>query len=122
MLLSGVPRACFTFPLWRALIKEQVKIIYVIRPPIEIAKSLQKRNKFPPEKSLRLCIKYKNAASFHVSKEEHIIVKYHDFFNARLWHAVQRLAEFAELWEWRSGYEKIAEFISPDLWHHREGK
>lgn len=120
------PRACFTFPLWRRLIDpgEKVKVIYVIRPSIEIARSLKARNQFPPEQSLKLCIKYTNAASSHVSKEEHIIVRYHDLFNQKWANVIESIATFIGINDWQDvvSAETLRLFITPDLWHHREGK
>ncbi|SEL50046.1 sulfotransferase family protein [Nitrosovibrio tenuis] len=47
------PRICRTLPFWQGIFEElQVDVSYVIalRNPLSVAKSLRKRNNFPPEK------------------------------------------------------------------------
>jgi GT2 family glycosyltransferase/glycosyltransferase involved in cell wall biosynthesis len=51
------PRQCLLFPLWRELLEVPV-CIFVHRPPIQIAQSLQRRNGFPIPFGLALWERY----------------------------------------------------------------
>ena len=73
------PRLCLTLPFWLAACSEQelpVTVCLVSRAPLEIARSLQKRDGFPPGYGLRLYASYRrllaaNAppGSLHVTYE-----------------------------------------------------
>lgn len=56
------PRLCLTLPLWLAACEEQgvpASICVMARAPLEVARSLQKRDGFPVGYGLRLCASYR---------------------------------------------------------------
>lgn len=51
------PRTCLLLPLWREVLNElniNLKAVFVVRSPLDVAKSLQKRNGFPMDKGLAI--------------------------------------------------------------------
>jgi tetratricopeptide (TPR) repeat protein len=53
------PRLCITFPLWaRCLPLQELKILFVVRHPLSVARSLQTRNGMPLEKGFALWREY----------------------------------------------------------------
>ena len=52
------PRACLTLPFWRSLLRGRLAAIVVVRHPLEVARSLEKRNRMPLAAGLALWDRY----------------------------------------------------------------
>ncbi len=81
LLVLKDPRLCRLLPLWRALLVEQAAqplSVMVVRNPLEVAASLQKRNGFPTAKSCLLWLRHVLAAEKHSRHLPRSIVFYAD--------------------------------------------
>jgi len=52
------PRVCLTLPFWRATLSGRLTAILVVRHPLEIARSMEARNRFPVAYTLALWERY----------------------------------------------------------------
>lgn len=55
------PRTCLLFPLWKDILDElgiELSCIYVVRNPLDVVKSIHKRDGLPYDKSFRLWFSY----------------------------------------------------------------
>lgn len=114
------PRLCLTFPLWRRLLEMPICVV-VHRNPIEIAKSLEKRNGFPLKYGLALWEKYLLRAVESSQGLRRLHVSYHAILRDPV-ESVGRL--FDQLVSLgvaplrKPAAEEIQAFIDPDL--HRQ--
>lgn len=75
------PRLCRLFPIWEEIcctLGIEVRIIRVLRHPMEVAASLQKRNAFLPTASFRLYTIYMMEAEAHLQDHDVATVFYED--------------------------------------------
>lgn len=112
------PRTCLTLKLWKEIIDPAaLKIVVVYRPFEEIMESLRIRNKFSPEKSMKLSFYYMKALMKNLEGLNHIPTYYHEYF--KNWEKeLTRVCNFLGLKIPRSAIE-IKEFIDESLWHCR---
>jgi O-antigen biosynthesis protein len=79
------PRMCRLLGFWKKVFDIcgcSVNYIISLRNPISVAKSLEKRNHLPPEKSYLLWLQYMVSALLGSSKEARIVVDYDLFVDA----------------------------------------
>ncbi|MCD4742165.1 MAG: sulfotransferase, partial [Desulfobacteraceae bacterium] len=89
------PRTCIFLPLWQGLLAElnsYLSIVYVIRNPVDVAKSLAKRNKFPVEKSYGIWLNYNLSALKMLSDVQLVFISYDQLLDA----PQQQLSRIAE--------------------------
>lgn len=115
------PRTCLTLPFWQTLVSSP-KYILCLRNPIDVAQSLQRRNGFPFEKSMRLWLAHVNAALEQTAVQERMIIFYEDLILD--WRTeLKRLAQFlgtAEVAEEEEEIQaRVGNFIAGELQHHR---
>lgn len=82
------PRMSITLKYWREAFTElsiNVKYLLVFRNPLEVHQSLERRDQFSLEKSLRLWLEYNQAIQTELGADEYLLVDY----NYLLEHAVQ---------------------------------
>lgn len=73
------PRISFLFPFWEKVLSElsiEIKIIIAFRQPLEIAKSLYKRDNFSVQKSLILWSKYILYAEYYSREYKRVFIDY----------------------------------------------
>ena len=78
------PRICLLIPFWGKVFEQldiEVKIINIIRNPLEVAESLKKRNGFLKEKSLMLWLYYVLEAEYHSRKFHRILITFNELIN-----------------------------------------
>ena len=116
------PCLCLTWPVWARFLKSPLAI-FVYRSPIQIARSLEKRNGIPLHTAIGLWESYMRSALEWMSKIPVIPVRYetlvHDPVNTTI-----------KLFDSISAYgvadlhlpdrEKIEEFVDPDLHRNRD--
>jgi len=113
------PRACLTLKFWQQVIEpEELRVVLIFRPFIEVAASLKKRNKFTVQKCRELYNFYCSEAERNIKNLPHIRTYYHKYFFDR-WEEIKKLTEFLSLSIPKDSTE-IEEFIDASLWHHRE--
>lgn len=88
------PRMCLTFPVWKDLISKNLKFVYITRDPEAVAASLQKRNKFDPDRSRRLYDEYNAQAAKLINDHETFEITYEDLFTDRQDEVLSDLATF----------------------------
>lgn len=77
------PRFCLLFPLWRDIAESKgydVKTVFVLRSPEDVARSLARRNNINLSVSYELWLRY-NLSAFEVAQDETPIIRYQDFID-----------------------------------------
>jgi hypothetical protein len=115
------PRLCLLFPLWRGLL-EVPHCIHIYRSPLEVARSLQKRNGIPPEAGYALWEKY-NVEAFNASAGlPRILVSHHQLMRepeSVTLNLYDQLAEFGIQGLRKPMRQEIAAFVRSDLYRER---
>jgi len=78
------PRSCLLLPLWRDVLAELgigLKVVFVVRNPLDIARSLEKRNGFTPDKGMGIWLNYTLAALQGIEGLETIFLSYDLFLD-----------------------------------------
>ncbi|MNZ33393.1 hypothetical protein D3C78_507380 [compost metagenome] len=73
------PRTCLLLPLWKSVFQElDIEPIYIIclRNPLNVAASLQKRDRFTNEKSMALWTLYVMSSLYYTIDERRMVVSY----------------------------------------------
>jgi len=89
------PRTTLLVPFWRKIIPN-IKFVVMIRDPLSVALSLQKRDGIPLREGCRLWHTYMIKAIQDTEKEERIFTFYDDYFLNPL-SELKRLVEFCQL-------------------------
>lgn len=116
------PRICLLLPLYIKLFNEigvNLKIIYILRHPSEVAQSLEKRNNMPFEKAINLWINYNNQADINSRDLERYILFYDNLltnYETEL-HSIKEYLNLS-LQINKENLINISEFISKDLKHN----
>lgn len=118
------PRLCLLAPLWKPVFHELANAtayVLIIRNPVEVARSLTKRNGFDLNHGLLLWARYSLDAEFHTRGERRAVVSYADLVD-EVGATVKRLAEKAHIpiETDRPRLRAVEQFLAPDLRHHRE--
>jgi len=78
------PRTCLLLPLWKDVLSEldiDLKVVFVLRNPLDIARSLEKRNGFTTDKGLGIWFNYTLAALKGTEDLETIFLSYDSFMD-----------------------------------------
>src|SRR3972149_2148382 len=110
------PRTTLLLPFWRSMIPH-LRFVICVRSPLEVAKSLAKRNKIPIERGVHLWYRYLRAAIEDTGGCSRMIVFYDDFF-AEPAAVIHRLIDFCGL-EKPTDASVIVAGIRGDLRHQR---
>ena len=114
------PRTCLTLPFWQKLLPP-MRYVICLRNPVDIARSLERRNNFSFEKGSKLWLTYVISALQHTGGHPRLFIFYEDLM--RDWpREVRRLAGFLgkpELVEQEAIQQSIQEFVEQELQHHR---
>jgi len=110
------PRTTILLPFWKSMIPN-LRFVICVRSPLEVAKSLAKRNKIPIERGVFLWYRYLRAAIEDTGGCPRMITFYDDFFieAAAEFH---RLIEFCAL-ERPTDLAILQAGIRGELRHHR---
>lgn len=117
------PRICRLLPLWQELLRElgwQPLYMLVTRPPVEIAASLQARNKFPQAKSLLLSLRYMLDAETGTRGGKRAFVDYDRLLSAWRNSLEPIWTRLGLAWP-KDGHgldARVAEFVHGELRHH----
>jgi len=114
------PRTCLTLPFWRPLVGP-MRYVICLRNPVDVARSLELRDGFPPQKSARLWLTHVTSALAHTTGQPRLFTFFEDFLGD--WRGqTQRLAGFLGRRD-AAGQADVAdavrEFIDDGLRHHR---
>jgi hypothetical protein len=78
------PRICHTLPLWEAPLAQvgyTTVAIMMLRNPLEVAASLQARDRMPTQVGLQLWLRYTLAAEYHTRNLPRVQLRYSDLLN-----------------------------------------
>jgi GT2 family glycosyltransferase len=73
------PRNSYTFPFWRTLVPD-LKILVCLRNPLEVVRSLSKRNLSSPTMGYNLWARYNQQILSYISPEHLLITHYDSYF------------------------------------------
>ncbi|HRY36597.1 MAG TPA: hypothetical protein P5230_01795 [Candidatus Magasanikbacteria bacterium] len=117
------PRLCLLLPLYEEVLKDfgcEIKTITVWRNEVEIAESLQKRDSFDFEKSIKLCRKYWDILEKNISNKEKITVNFDELLNdpeTIIFKIKKKIPEISGSYE--DCKNKVIDFLEKDLKHYR---
>jgi hypothetical protein len=112
------PRTTILLPFWRSIVP-QLRFVICVRSPLEVAKSLAKRNKIPIEQGVVLWHRYMRAAIQDTESYPRFFAYYEDFI-ADPEVQVETLIDFCGL-KRPSDFSIEAAGIRRELWHQRCG-
>ena len=111
------PKTTVVLPFWQRLLPD-MRYVICLRNPLEVTRSLLKRNGFPIEHGAHLWHHYTRAAIRYTEGRRRIFAFYEDFFDDAA-PELERLAAFCGLGE-GGDRRGVLETILPDLRHHRD--
>lgn len=79
------PRTCLLLPLWKDVLSEMniaLKVVFVVRNPLDVAKSLEKRNGFTTDKGLGIWFNNTLSALKEVAGVDTVFLSYDRFLEA----------------------------------------
>ena len=123
LFLIKDPRMLTLFPVWEDVLnsfKFQIKIIFVIRYPMEVALSLQKRDGMSLEKGLILFSQQILTAEAVSRDYERVVVPFDDLLNDTL-NTLAKIKEQLKIkfpYDLKDKQEEIYAFLNKDLKHH----
>ena len=113
------PRSCLTLPFWQQLLPD-MRYVVCLRNPLDVAGSLEHRDRLSAEKSSQLWLTYVHSALKHSDRRSRLVVFYEDLIDDCLGE-LQRLADFLGKPERAKAVdvqEAVQEFMSKELQHH----
>ena len=120
------PRTSLFFDLWKDVLMElgiELACLYVVRNPLDVARSLEKRNGFPPDKAFGLWFNYNITALKASASVPRVFVSYDRFLDD--WEGEMRMCspELGIPWpgDDRELRENIGSFVRPELRHSASG-
>ncbi len=117
------PRMCRLMPIWRqvlARIGAEPRFIITIRSPLEVARSLEKRNSLPVAHSIILWLRHVLEAERETRGDQRTFVRYEELLREPS-RTVQRIGVqlgFDDLFAIKNSERDIAAFINPAQRHH----
>lgn len=114
------PRTCLTLQFWQRLLPS-MRYVICLRNPMDVARSLERRDGFSVEKGIYLWLTYLKAVLDHTAHQRRILV-FHEELMEKWQFELQRLSEFLGMPERanrKDVQDKVKSFIDQKLWHHR---
>jgi hypothetical protein len=118
------PRTCLLIPLWLEILNElqiEVSFVIVVRNPLDVAASLEKRDGFPQGKSILIWSLYNISALKWTNEFNRVIVHYDQFLDHWEWD-LKRIADTLHLQWPEDGFqlhEQMNSFVKPELRHNK---
>ena len=114
------PRTCLTLPFWQQVLPP-MKYVFCLRNPVEVARSLERRDGLSFEKGIYLWLRYMKHALQHTTADQSIFLTYTDMLEN--WRReLRRLSVFLGEPERAAHLEvqnAVQNFIDKGLYHHR---
>jgi hypothetical protein len=114
------PRTCLTLPFWQQLLPN-MRYVVCLRSPLDVAGSLDYRNRFSAEKSSQLWLTYVNSALEHSEGRPRLVIFYEDLVDDCL-RELQLLADFLGKPERAKAVDvqrAVREFTEKELQHYQ---
>ncbi|WP_155890639.1 hypothetical protein [Desulfuromonas sp. TF] len=120
------PRSCILLPLWKQVLEElgtDFVCIMAVRNPLDVARSLQKRNNFPISKSLGIWLEYTLAILREVRGIPTTVLFYDDLLEKGSEEIRRCFDDLALPWQMTEESQgELERFLRPDLRHSKTGK
>ena len=110
------PRTTILLPFWKSLMPD-LRFVVCIRSPLEVAKSLEQRDRMPIEKGIYLWNQYMRSAIRDTEGCPRIFTFYEDFFENSA-AEIGRLAEFCDL-KTPEDPSSLYQTVARELKHHK---
>jgi hypothetical protein len=114
------PRTCLTLPFWQHLLPP-MRYVLCFRNPVDVARSLQRRDGFSTASGINLWLAYTQRAIRDTAGQPRVVVFYDEFLDDWKWELC-RLAEFIDVpsrAQEGGVLRGMADFLDQDLRHHR---
>jgi hypothetical protein len=111
------PRNSLTLPFWQEVLPG-LKVVVAVRNPLEVARSLSRRNDFSSAHSLSLWLTHYERITEAVTRDSRMLVRYEDLLDDPKTQIV-RLAAFAGLDLSSEEADQASTAASSELRHHR---
>ncbi len=115
------PRLCILFPVWERALKKlgyNIRVLWTVRNPLEVARSLNKRNSFSIEKGVILWANHFFYAELFSRNVSRLIVFYpNDYLSLDT--VLRGISEFLEVECSQKIFDNVASLYSADLVHHQ---
>ncbi len=118
------PRTCLLLPLWRRLLSRMsvgLRVLFVVRNPLDVARSLHKRNGYHLDKGFGIWLHYNLAAMYHLDGLDVVWLSFDRFLDD--WEGELRRCASALGISWpgdeSSLRQEMDRFVRPDLRHSR---
>jgi hypothetical protein len=118
------PRLCLTLPFWKSVLDQSPVVFLVLRNPLEVSQSLQRRNGFSHRLSLALWERYTAAAAASAAGSTVEVIEYQSVMEDPLgWRRRARawLEEQGVRPRQMATDDTVRSFIDPSLRHARSG-
>lgn len=114
------PRMCLLLPFWEkvfASLNLDVNVLFIFRNPIEVSKSLHKRNTFSEKKALALWLKYNYYALNNSKEYPRVFISYEQLFTEleKKIEECQDLFNLSVLNDYSSKKNNLSSFIDKSL-------
>jgi hypothetical protein len=120
------PRSCILLPLWKQILEElgtDLVCILAVRNPLDVARSLQRRDAFPISKSLGIWLEYNLAILREVRGIPTTVLFYDDLLEKGSEEIRRCFYDLALPWQMtEESREELERFLRPDLRHSKTGK
>lgn len=120
------PRTCLLLPLWKEVLSElgiELKVVFVVRNPLDVARSLDRRNGFPLDKGLGIWFNFTLAALQGIAGLKPVFLSYDRFLDD--WEAELHQCAAGLGIGWPADatplQAKMATFVRSDLRHSASG-
>jgi len=120
------PRSCLLMPIWKEVLSElgiELKVVFVVRNPLDVARSLEKRNSFTIDKGLGVWFNCSITALKDIDGLETIFVSYDRFMDD--WESELKKCVDSLGIEWpddENGLRsQMTNFLRPELRHSFSG-
>ncbi|MGC8915610.1 MAG: sulfotransferase family protein [Thermoanaerobaculum sp.] len=113
------PRNCLTLPFWRSVVGP-FHVVFVVRHPLEVARSLWARGRYPESTGLYLWTCYNYQILKDLKGERFLVVAY-PMLLRQAGTTVRRIAAFLGTQLTDPQLEEIASFLEPSLKHQTAG-
>jgi len=75
------PRFALTLPYWQRCLPKPPHVVFIFRSPIEVARSLEKRDAMPLRQGIELWYQYNKLGLMHISSVNHTIIESRDLLD-----------------------------------------
>jgi hypothetical protein len=110
------PRTCLTLPFWQQLVPDMQYVI-CLRNPVDVARSLERRDKFTLRKASELWTTYVTLSIRHSSGKPRMYIFYEDLMRDPQ-RALERFCAFLDVPNTEILQHKVHEFKETELQHH----